>query len=221
MAVLRIRIRCFFDPRIRDPGWVKNNNPDHISENLETIFWDKILQFFDADPGFGMEIIRIQDPRWKNSDPGTGINIPDPQHCLECEKILCRDMIAGHHVISIEEDGQITIQKLEEEEEEEDWEEGEVEVSPAFPPWYHRLATMLLGFLKTGSCQSELCYLLSILRPCFRVDDITFYEFSGSVIKFTYPRIRIRSVTVPIRNTAWCNNLEANLCEKDCSRFGR
>jgi hypothetical protein len=49
------------------------NNPDHISESLETIFvWVKILKFFDADPG------------WKklNSDPGTGINIPDPQHCF-------------------------------------------------------------------------------------------------------------------------------------------
>jgi hypothetical protein len=22
------------------------------------------------------------DPGWKNSDPGTGINIPDPQHCF-------------------------------------------------------------------------------------------------------------------------------------------
>jgi hypothetical protein len=43
-------IRCLFDPEIRDPGWVKNqdpnlrsgsgtNNPDHISESLETIFW--------------------------------------------------------------------------------------------------------------------------------------------------------------------------------------
>jgi hypothetical protein len=27
------------------------NNPDHISESLETIFWVKILKFFDADPG--------------------------------------------------------------------------------------------------------------------------------------------------------------------------
>jgi hypothetical protein len=27
------------------------NNPYHISENLETIFWVKILKFFDADPG--------------------------------------------------------------------------------------------------------------------------------------------------------------------------
>jgi hypothetical protein len=45
---------------IQDRGWVKNQhpgsgsgmkNPDHISESLETIFWVKILKFFDADPG--------------------------------------------------------------------------------------------------------------------------------------------------------------------------
>ncbi len=28
------------------------NNADHISERLETIFWVKILKFFDADPGW-------------------------------------------------------------------------------------------------------------------------------------------------------------------------
>jgi hypothetical protein len=39
------------------------NNPDHISEILETIFWVKILKFFDADPGSGMEKIRIRDKR--------------------------------------------------------------------------------------------------------------------------------------------------------------
>jgi hypothetical protein len=39
------------------------NNPDHIFENFETMFWVKILTFFDADPRSGM-------------------NIPDPQHCL-------------------------------------------------------------------------------------------------------------------------------------------
>ncbi len=27
------------------------NNPVHISESLETIFWVKILEFFDADLG--------------------------------------------------------------------------------------------------------------------------------------------------------------------------
>jgi hypothetical protein len=45
------------------------NNPDHISESLETVFWVKILKFFDADPGSGLEIF------------GSGINILDPQHC--------------------------------------------------------------------------------------------------------------------------------------------
>jgi hypothetical protein len=46
------------------------NNPYHISESLETIFWVKILEFFDADPGSGMEKIRIWDTEWKYSDPG-------------------------------------------------------------------------------------------------------------------------------------------------------
>ncbi len=55
------------------------NNPDHISESFETIIWVKILKFFDAGPGSGMKKIRIRDG--KNSDPGSGINIPDPQHC--------------------------------------------------------------------------------------------------------------------------------------------
>jgi hypothetical protein len=44
------------------------NNQDHISENLETIFWVKILKFFDADPGCGLEKIRIRGG--KNLDPG-------------------------------------------------------------------------------------------------------------------------------------------------------
>jgi hypothetical protein len=32
------------------------NNPNHISESIETIFWVKILKFFDAypDPGSGI-----------------------------------------------------------------------------------------------------------------------------------------------------------------------
>jgi hypothetical protein len=47
--------------------------PDHFSQSLETVFRTKILKFFDADqdPGPG-----ISDPGWKNSDPGSGINIP-------------------------------------------------------------------------------------------------------------------------------------------------
>jgi hypothetical protein len=50
------------------------NNPYHISESLETIFWVKIGRFFDADPGWknfgsGMEEIWIQDPtsRFRNT----------------------------------------------------------------------------------------------------------------------------------------------------------
>jgi hypothetical protein len=39
------------------------NNPDHISECLETIFWIKILKFFHADPGSG--IVLTLDPGWK------------------------------------------------------------------------------------------------------------------------------------------------------------
>jgi hypothetical protein len=41
----------------------RDDNPDHISESLETIFWVKILKFFDADPG-------PRNPGWKKSDPG-------------------------------------------------------------------------------------------------------------------------------------------------------
>ncbi len=42
------------------------NNPYHIFASLETIFWVKILKFFDADPGS-----RIRDG--KNSDSGSGM----------------------------------------------------------------------------------------------------------------------------------------------------
>jgi hypothetical protein len=54
------------------------NIPDHISENLETSFWVKILKFGSGirnfvNPGSGME---------KNLDPGSRINIPDPQTLL-------------------------------------------------------------------------------------------------------------------------------------------
>jgi hypothetical protein len=66
------RSGTLFDPWIRDPGWVKNpdpgsgmNNPDHISESLETILWVKILKLFYAYSGSGMEKIQIRDPGWE------------------------------------------------------------------------------------------------------------------------------------------------------------
>jgi hypothetical protein len=52
------------------------NNPDLISESLETIFWVKIPKFTDVDPGTWMGKIRIRDRYGirdgKNSDPGIG-----------------------------------------------------------------------------------------------------------------------------------------------------
>jgi hypothetical protein len=51
-----------------------------ISESLITIFWVKILKFFDADPGWKKFESGIRDG--KNSDPGSGINIPDSQYCF-------------------------------------------------------------------------------------------------------------------------------------------
>jgi hypothetical protein len=75
---------AFLTPWIRDPrSWMGKksgsgsgmNNPDHISESVETIFGVQILEFFYAvpdpgsgifltlDPGSGMEKIRIRDPR--------------------------------------------------------------------------------------------------------------------------------------------------------------
>jgi hypothetical protein len=56
------------------------NNPDHISESLKPFFLVKILKFLDADPGSGLEKILIRDPVWIKL--GSGINIPDPQHCI-------------------------------------------------------------------------------------------------------------------------------------------
>jgi hypothetical protein len=62
------------------------NNPDHISESLKTIFWVKILKFFDADPDPGSGIFLTLDPGWKKF--GSGINIPDPQHCFRALEFL-------------------------------------------------------------------------------------------------------------------------------------
>jgi hypothetical protein len=66
------------------------NDPDRISESLGTFFWVKILKFFYADPGSGMEKIRIRDPGWKKiwiRDPGR--KALDPGSGME--KIWIRD----------------------------------------------------------------------------------------------------------------------------------
>jgi hypothetical protein len=84
-------IGCLFDPRIRDPGWekvsirIRDEQPGsyflELRNHFFAFFGVKILKFFDEDPGSGMETVRIRDG--KKSDPGYGINIPDPPHCLQ------------------------------------------------------------------------------------------------------------------------------------------
>jgi hypothetical protein len=56
------------------------NNPEqpgsYSLELRKQFFGVKILKFFDADPGSGMETVRIRDPGWKKvgspriRDPG-------------------------------------------------------------------------------------------------------------------------------------------------------
>ncbi len=86
----RFEIRCLFDPWIRDPGWLKNqdpnpgsgsgmNIPDLVAENLaKKIFITSILWC-----GSGSGIQENFGPRIRDgkiSDPGTVINILDPNH---------------------------------------------------------------------------------------------------------------------------------------------
>ncbi len=69
----RSGIRDGYKIRIRDtdPGSGSGiNNTGHISESLETIFLVKIIKFFDADLGSGMEKILIRDPGWKKLESG-------------------------------------------------------------------------------------------------------------------------------------------------------
>jgi hypothetical protein len=90
--VLRIRIRDWvgylFDPGIRDGrksasgSGIRDEQPGSYFLELISHFFAflgvKILKFCE-DPGSGMETVRIRDPGWKKV--GSGINIPDPQHC--------------------------------------------------------------------------------------------------------------------------------------------
>ncbi len=55
------------------------NNPDHISESLEKIFWVKILKFISADPGWKKFGINIPDPGTTATNPeqSCGYKYPD------------------------------------------------------------------------------------------------------------------------------------------------
>jgi hypothetical protein len=58
------------------------NIPNHISVSVETIFWVKILKkFFDVDADLDLGSGNIFDPGSGMEKFGSGLNIPDPQHC--------------------------------------------------------------------------------------------------------------------------------------------
>ena len=64
------------------------NNPDDIFESLETIFWVKILKFFDADPG------------WKKVGSGIGDKHPDLQHCFYLKNLKGHlESVLGVHAL--------------------------------------------------------------------------------------------------------------------------
>jgi hypothetical protein len=91
ITVLRIRKPGrLFDPGIRDGFKIKTRIRDehpgsYFREHRNNfyLFRLKIVKFFDADPDAGSGIFLTLDPGRKNSDPGSRINIPDPQHCKQ------------------------------------------------------------------------------------------------------------------------------------------
>jgi hypothetical protein len=62
-----------------------DEQPGSYIRELRNNFWVKILKFFDAAPDQGSGIKNLYEPGsgigdGKNSDPGSVISIPDPQH---------------------------------------------------------------------------------------------------------------------------------------------
>jgi hypothetical protein len=79
-------IGCFFDPGIRDGrksasgSGIRDEQPGsyflELRNHFFAFFGVKILKFFDEDPGYGMETVRIRDPGWKKV--GSGIRDKHP-----------------------------------------------------------------------------------------------------------------------------------------------
>jgi hypothetical protein len=65
---------CLFDPSIRDPGWVKNQDPDpesgSLMKNPDHIY--RVLRNHIFGLKYLNSLRRIRDPGWnkKGSDPG-------------------------------------------------------------------------------------------------------------------------------------------------------
>ncbi len=90
------------------------NNPDHISKRLETIFWVKILKFFNADSGWKKFRSGIKKSRIRDNHPGyatlsslnyfTGyetiknyiqLNLPEPAVWDKHQRDFATDVIAS------------------------------------------------------------------------------------------------------------------------------
>jgi hypothetical protein len=87
---LQTAVVWIWDPVLLYP-WIRDgkkpdlgsgmNIPYHISESIVTFFLvENTFIGTDPDVGYGIFSNLDQDPEWKNSDPGTGKNIPDPQN---------------------------------------------------------------------------------------------------------------------------------------------
>ncbi len=70
-----------------DPGWTYRIIFPRASEQF--LGFIKILKFFYADPDPGSGIFLTLDPGWNSSDPGSGINIPDPYDWFYLLEALC------------------------------------------------------------------------------------------------------------------------------------
>ncbi len=79
-------IRCPFDPWIRDQGWSGFRIRIRDEQLVPRISFPRALkQFFCVKIQYLNSLMRIRVLGWKKF--GSGINIPDPQHCKRPEKI--------------------------------------------------------------------------------------------------------------------------------------
>jgi hypothetical protein len=89
-------IRCLFDPWIRDPGWIKNQDPDpgsgmnnpgsyflELKNHFLGLKYYSLMRIQDPDPGWKKFGSGILDPGWKKVGSRIRKNIPDPQHWFQ------------------------------------------------------------------------------------------------------------------------------------------
>jgi hypothetical protein len=78
-------IYCQRKSSVADPdpgsGMETNQDPGLTYQFLESLETDFRAKNKDSYPGSGIFLTLDPGSGWKNSDSGSGINIPDPQHC--------------------------------------------------------------------------------------------------------------------------------------------